>query len=195
MQTGNAAGQDLRCLGICNFNLSGCAALCTLFVFGQHLVAFKGKCMTKFGFALLLTAFVSTAAMAQAPAPIVGVAESVQGLVTVSQGNTLGNLVKDSNVANGARVVTTSTGSAVLKLRNGCIINLAANQAVTIDSSLDCKALVAGVQSTGAVAGGAGVGAGGFNAAAAWGLGVAATAVISHSNSDNSNPPPRSSRS
>ncbi|NML86952.1 hypothetical protein [Polaromonas sp.] len=103
--------------------------------------------MTKYSLALLLTVCASTAvlAQAQAPAPAVGVATKVQGLVTVSQGNMLGNLVKDTPLSNGARVVTTSTGFADLRLDNGCTIELLPNQAVTINSKLDCKALVAGI--------------------------------------------------
>ena len=99
--------------------------------------------MTKYSLALLLTVCASTAALAQAPA--VGVATRVQGLVTVSQGNMLGNLVKDTPLSNGARVVTTSTGFADLQLSNGCAIALLPNQAITINSQLDCKAQVAGI--------------------------------------------------
>ena len=114
------------------------------------------KCLVTF----LLTACVTTSVFAQNPS-VVGVAERVEGLVTVSQGNTLGNLVKDSALVEGARVVATSTGAALIKLDNGCRIELTANQAVTIDSRLDCKALLAGVQSIGggAVAVAAGSGA------------------------------------
>jgi len=109
--------------------------------------------MKKYAFGLLLAAFVSPTVFAQAQTVAVGVAESVEGLVMVSQGNISGNLVKDSTLVNGARVVTTSTGVATIKLDNGCRIDMCANQAVTINSRLDCKALVAGVQSTGAIAG------------------------------------------
>lgn len=110
--------------------------------------------MKKFTFALLLTACVGTGALAQAP---VGVVQDVQGLVTVSQGNTMGNLVKDLRIADGARLVTTSTGTAHITLDNGCRITLEPNQAITIDSRLDCKALVAAI---GPAAGGAAVAGG-----------------------------------
>lgn len=111
--------------------------------------------MNKHTIALLLAACVSAGALAQAPAAEpAGVVQSVDGLVTVSQGNTLGNLVKDANVFNNARIVTTSTGATSIKLSNGCVIDLVANQAITIDSKLDCKALVASIQSTTSNAGG-----------------------------------------
>ena len=166
--------------------------------------------MTKFTFALLLTAFASTSAMAQGPTESVGVVQSVNGLVTVSQGNTLGNVVEDEKILSGARVVTTSTGSTVIKLNNGCIISLAPNQAVTIDSRLECKALVAGIVGTGAVAAGAATVAGTSTATAASastaaGIGgggvmaafssVVAIAMVTSSNSGNSGlPPPASGR-
>lgn len=143
--------------------------------------------MTKFAFALLLTACVSTSAMAQGPAASVGVVQSVDGLATVSQGNTMGNLFKEERILNGARVVTTSTGSAVIKLDNGCLISLAPNQAVTIDSRLDCKALVAGITGTGGVAAGAAAGAGGGGVMVAFSS-VVAIALIANSNSGNSSP-------
>ena len=153
--------------------------------------------MTKFAFALLLTAFASTGAMAQGPAESVGVVQSVDGLVTVSQGNTLGNVVKDEKILNGARVVTTSTGSALVKLNNGCLISLAPNQSVTVDPKLDCKALVASIQSTGvgAFAAGTGVASGtGFGAFAAV-SGAVGIVLIANSSSGSSSPPPPASGS
>ena len=117
--------------------------------------------MKKCLFTFLLTVYATTSVFAQNPS-MVGVAERVEGLVTVSQGNTLGNLVKDSTLVEGARVVATSTGNTTIRLNNSCRVELTANQAVTIDSTLDCKALLASVQSTGgggAVAVAAGSGA------------------------------------
>lgn len=110
--------------------------------------ALKGAFMTKFKFALLLTAFAGTAALAQAPAASIGVAEEVRGLVTISQRKTLGNLVEDQKIFEGARVVTTSTGATVIKLDNGCRIRLNASQAITIDSRRECRALIASIEST-----------------------------------------------
>ena len=117
--------------------------------------------MKKYLFTLLLTTCVSTSVFAQNPS-VAAVAERVEGLVTVSQGNTLGNLVKDSTLIEGARVAATSTGNTTIRLNNSCRVELTASQAVTIDSTLDCKALLASVQSTGgggAVAVAAGSGA------------------------------------
>ena len=116
--------------------------------------------MTKFAFALLTTAFVSTGVMAQAVPGAVGVIQSTDGLVTVSQANTLGNAVKDVRILDGARIVTTGTGTTVVKLDNGCLVKLDPNQSVTIDSKLDCRAQVASIQTTVPVAAGTGVGTG-----------------------------------
>jgi len=105
--------------------------------------------MKKYTFVFLLTACVTTTTLAQTPVASTGVVESVEGLVTVSQDNSLGNLVKDAKISSGARVVTTTTGSVSMKLASGCVIRMIPNQAVTIDSKLDCKALVASISSTG----------------------------------------------
>lgn len=143
--------------------------------------------MKKYTFGLLLAVCAATSVLAQAPsaaAAAVGVVESVEGLVTVSQGNTLGNLVKDSTLVDGARVVTTSTGAASIRLTNKCRIDLSANQAVTIDSRLECKALVAGIQSTGAGVAAAASGGGAIFTAAS--VGVLTLGLIASQNSSGS---------
>ena len=60
--------------------------------------------MTKFAFALLMTAFVSTGAMAQVVPGAVGVVQSTDGLVTVSQGNTLGNAFINERIFDGGQI-------------------------------------------------------------------------------------------
>ena len=113
--------------------------------------------MTKFAFALVMTAFVSTGVMAQAVPGAVGVVQSTDGLVTVSQANTLGNAVKDVRILDGARIVTTGTGTTVVRLNSGCLVKLDPNQSVTIDSKLDCRAQVASIENTVPVATGQGI--------------------------------------
>ena len=114
--------------------------------------------MTKFAFALLMTSFVGTTAMAQGAPASVGAIQSTDGLVTVSQSNTLGNAFKDERLVDGARVATTGTGTTVIRLDNGCVIRLEPNQSVTINTQLSCNAQVASIQSVGFVAAGAGQG-------------------------------------
>ena len=115
--------------------------------------------MKKFTFLLSLGAFFTVVSFAQtSPPEAVGVVTRVEGLVTVSQNNVLGNVSKDEVVLQNARVVTTSSGSTTIRLNNGCIIDLKPNQAVTVDFRRECKAILASIQPAGAVgAGGVGV--------------------------------------
>ena len=120
--------------------------------------------MKKFTFLLSLSAFCTTMSFAQTPAPeAVGVVTRVEGLVTVSQDNIMGNAFKDEVILQNARVVTTASGSTTIRLNNGCVIDLKPNQAVTVDLRRECKAILASIQPVGAVgvAGAGGVGAGG----------------------------------
>ena len=124
--------------------------------------------MKKFTFLLSLGAAFTTVSFAQAPAPEgVGLVTRVEGLATVSQGDTLGNVFKDEVILQNARVVTTATGSTTIRLNNGCVIVLMPNQAVTVDARRECKALLAAIQPAGAVgvAGAGVVVAGGVGAA------------------------------
>ena len=108
--------------------------------------------MKKFVF-LSLCAVITTSSFSQIPTPeVVGVVTRVEGLVTVSQGNTMGNGFKDEVVLQNARVVTTATGSTTIRLNNGCVVDLKPNQAVTIDFRRECKAILDSIQPVGAVA-------------------------------------------
>ena len=118
--------------------------------------------MRKFIFLLSLSAFFTAVSFAQTPAPeAVGVVTRVEGLVTVSQNNTLGNAFKDEIILQNARVVTTANGSTTIRLKNGCVIDLKPNQAVTVDFRRECKAILAAIQPAGVVGVAGGVGAGG----------------------------------
>ena len=120
--------------------------------------------MKKFTFLLSLSAFFTTICFAQTPAPqAVGVVTRVEGLVTVSQDDTLGNAFKGEVILQNARVVTTATGSTTIRLNNGCMIDLKPNQALTVDSRRECKAILASIQPAGVVgvAGAGGVGSAG----------------------------------
>lgn len=99
-------------------------------------------------FVLAATAFGGV--WAQSP-PAVGSIQNVQGLVTISQDQTLRNAVSGSALTNGARVVSTTTGSGEIVLANGCRITLAANRAVTINTALPCNDLIASVTPIGPV--------------------------------------------
>ena len=103
--------------------------------------------MNKLIFLLSLSAFFSTVSFSQTPVPeAVGVVIRVEGLVTVSQDDTLGNVFKGEVVLQNARVATTATGSTTIRLNNCCIIVLKPNQAVTVDFRRECKAILASIQ-------------------------------------------------
>jgi hypothetical protein len=110
--------------------------------------------MLKKSIALTAALAVSVCALAQtqapAPAPAqLGTVENVQGLVTVSDGTSIGNVVNGNPVIDGSRFVTSSSGSALLKMSNGCDIRLKPSQSLTVQSGLNCDALIAAVQSLG----------------------------------------------
>ena len=129
--------------------------------------------MKKFVFLVPLSALFITTVFAQAPAPeAVGVVVRVDGLVTVSQNNTLGNVFKEEVIVQNARVVTTASGSTTIRLNNGCVIDLKPNQGVTVDIRRECKAILAGIQPVGAVSVGASGVPPGLNNAIIVGAGV-----------------------
>jgi hypothetical protein len=93
---------------------------------------------------------IAASAMSQVQTPEpkrVGRVGEVEGLVTVSDGNNVSNVVKDSPVIEHTRYVTSSTGSAVLKMNNGCTVNLRPSQSLTIDPAKDCEELIAAIES------------------------------------------------
>lgn len=99
-------------------------------------------------FIAVMLALVAGTALAQER---LGTVSNVQGLVTVTDGATGGTAAAGSPIIDGTRFVATSTGSAVLRLNNGCVINLRPNQAVTVLRSMTCERLLAAVQSVGGV--------------------------------------------
>jgi len=102
--------------------------------------------MKKFTFSIVLCAILSSTVMAQeAPISKVGAVSAIDGLSTVSQGNTLSNLTQGEPILQGARVVTSSTGTVRIVMNNGCVVSLNRNEAVTIDSRIACGTLTAGI--------------------------------------------------
>jgi hypothetical protein len=103
--------------------------------------------------------FASGTALAQEK---LGTIDTVQGIVTVTDGTTGGIARTGAPINDGMRFVASSNGSALLRLNNRCDIRLQPNQAVTVLKSMNCAALLAAVQSVGvnvAAAGSAGTGA------------------------------------
>lgn len=108
------------------------------------------KPLIVFGSALL-----ASAAFAQA---VLGTVGNVQGLVTDTDGATISSTNPGEVIKDGERFVTSSNGSVTLQLNNGCTIILQPNQAVTIDSRMTCRELLAAVTPVGSpgLAGGGG---------------------------------------
>lgn len=130
------------------------------------------------------------AVSAQTPA-IVGKVAEVQGVVTISNGLTVGTAVPGTVITEGNRFVTASAGAARLTMDNGCVINLKPNESLVIDSRLSCRELLASIQSVGtqsaavAVGGGAGLGKG---LAGVGGLLLAGAVANSTSNNSSGTP-------
>ena len=89
---------------------------------------------------------VSGAALAQER---LGTIDNVQGIVTVTDGTTGGTARTGGPINDGMRFVSSSNGSALLRLDNRCDIRLQPNQSITVQKSMNCAALLAAVQNVG----------------------------------------------
>ena len=78
----------------------------------------------------------------------IGSLSKVDGTVTVNDGVRVVNGVVGTPIADGARIVTTSTGTATIRLANGCVVDLKPNQAITVLNNNPCGGLLASVQNT-----------------------------------------------
>lgn len=96
----------------------------------------------------VMLALVAGTALAQEK---LGTVDKVQGVVTVTDGATGGTTATGNPITSGMRFVASSSGSAVLRLNNGCVVNLRPNEAVTVLRSMNCQALLAAVQTVGGV--------------------------------------------
>lgn len=84
--------------------------------------------------------------------PVASVAE-MSGLVTVSQGDKLGNAVKGTQLVPGSVVATSVSSSAVIRYKQGCDVKLEANQSLKVSESNPCGDVVAGNEHVWAAAG------------------------------------------
>lgn len=82
----------------------------------------------------------------------VGVASQVEGLVTVSQGQNVGLLQPGTGLADGARVVTGSTGSTVIQVSANCQLRLGPNQSVVVAAGKACAELVSSIENLAPIA-------------------------------------------
>ena len=79
----------------------------------------------------------------------IGTLANVTGPVTLNDGSRVTSGGNGTAFSSGARIVTSSTGSATLRLANGCVIDMKPNQALTVLSSTSCNDLAALIQPTG----------------------------------------------
>ena len=144
----------------------------------------------------LIAALFATAAFAQT----LGTVTSVNGVATVTTGTAGTAITAGAPIVEGARVITTSTGSVTFRLASGCVINVPPGSAVTVRSALSCQQLQASIQPvttavTTTTATTATTTPAGFNigtpsgAAAAGFAALLAIGIIAAENDDNDNVP------
>ena len=80
---------------------------------------------------------------------IIGKLINVTGLVTVSSGNRLSNVVEGAPLIVDDRIITTSTGGVTLDFDNGCDVTLKENESIKVSDDKDCAALWAAVTPVG----------------------------------------------
>ena len=103
-------------------------------------------------FAIVGSALLTSAAFAQTE-PSLGTVRNIRGLATETDGASVKSPEPGEAIRDGARFVTSSSGSVTLQLNNGCTLNLEPNQAVTINKNMTCRELVAAVEPVGRAAG------------------------------------------
>ena len=86
----------------------------------------------------------STLAIAQGPVvdPL-GRVTQARGVVTVSDGATVGLAERGTPFFNGTRFVSSPSGNAELTLDNGCVIRLKPNESIVIRDKISCDELLA----------------------------------------------------
>ncbi len=135
--------------------------------------------MKRIAIALIAT-FAALSVWAQQP-KVVGKLINVTGLVTVSSGNQVSNVVEGAPLVVDDRIITTSTGGVTLDFDNGCDVTLKANESIKVSDEKDCAALWAGVTPVGGpVAVAAAVGTSSMIPALIIGAGGAAAIIISN---------------
>lgn len=130
--------------------------------------------MFKKSFSAAASVLMTAAVLAQSAGPIpsrvvLGKAVNVQGLVTVSDQAGVSRVLANNDVVDRTRYVTSSSGSAMLRMDKGCDIELKPNQALTVEEEKSCDALWASIESLGNKAAGFLLAGGAGGAAAAGG--------------------------
>jgi len=74
------------------------------------------------------------------------IAAQVEGLVTISHGQNVGLLEPGTALPEGARVVTGSSGTTLLRVGPGCEITLRPNQSLLVSAGRSCPDLIAAIE-------------------------------------------------
>jgi hypothetical protein len=107
-----------------------------------------GRSMRATLFVLAIALGCTSGAWAQAPAAAaLGSVTHVEGLVTMSLGSQVATVQPGTPVFDGARFVSSSSGSLEFSLPGGCNVGLQPNQLVQVSSSLTCSQQIASVVS------------------------------------------------
>lgn len=148
--------------------------------------------------AILLLGLYSAAAMSQG---VIGTVDTVKGLVTVSDANSVNTAVPGMSITDGARLVASSSGTATITINRNCHLTLEPNQSVTVSQDKSCNQMVAAIQTLPAagtgVAAAPGAAGGAAGTAAAGGgsglivplIGIAAVSAIVIANNTNRSAP------
>lgn len=94
-------------------------------------------------------ALLGTTALAFAQGPGVdplGRVTQARGVVTVSDGNTVGLAQRGTPFFEGTRFVSSPSGTAELTLDNGCVIRMKPNESIVIRDKISCDELLALLQ-------------------------------------------------
>ena len=123
---------------------------------------------------------------------VIGSVTDVKGLVTVSDATSVTTVVKNAPIVDGTRFVTSSSGSAMLRLNQqgrDCEIELKPNQSLVVDQDKTCPQLLALVLSTSTDAAAVAIGGTGTRDALLAGLAIT-VALIAGKTTGGSTPAP-----
>jgi hypothetical protein len=90
---------------------------------------------------LCIVAGLSFSVAALAQQPTLGHLGNVDGLVTVSDGDTIRTVTSNNPITNGMRILTGSNGKVMLQMNNGCTVEVRPNQSVTVLQGMTCDQL------------------------------------------------------
>jgi len=148
----------------------------------------------------ILVAAIATLVVAPAFAQALGTVTAVTGVATVLTGGSATTLTPGMTLVHGARIVTTSTSSATLRMNSGCTVTVPPGHGLTVLSTQTCQQLQAALLPVTPVGPsttvmGQSSGFGGVDPAVAiWGLGVAGFVVYDATRDGQSDAAPISAR-